>query len=88
MYIDFKITAWERVTIPDELKTEVLRKLKSGEITSSNTLYNAVDCEDLFYQIQDDSGSQLSVEENEGDETICAYDEMEEIFSNGKKIEL
>lgn len=41
MYLDFKISAWERVYIPKELEQEVLTDLKNGAILTSNDVIYA-----------------------------------------------
>jgi len=84
MYIDFKITTWERVHIEDEsLKDKIVAALKSGEIASSNDVFKfdmVADIETLY-----DSESQMTVEENGGFSTIEAYDwEASLLYENGE----
>lgn len=84
MYIDFKITTWERVHIEDEfLKDRIVAALKGGEITSANDVF-ALD-ENAGHEVLDEAESQMTVEENGGYSTIEAY-EGEDIllYKNGK----
>jgi hypothetical protein len=51
MYLDFKISAWERVFVPKELEEEVLKSLKDGQIQTSNDIINhfeGTERKDLF----------------------------------------
>ena len=83
MKVDFKITIWERVRVPDNLSEEVLSKLKSGEISSSEDLYNFL--EDGFEsEFLLETGEQLLITENDGQATIEVVDEKRNIiFNNG-----
>lgn len=83
MYIDFKITTWERIRIKDEsLKDEIVAALKSGEITSADDVFeldNDAYKEDLYYVEE-----QMTVEDNDGFSTIEAYDdECNLLYQNG-----
>ena len=83
MYIDFKITTWERIHIEDEsLKDKIVAALKSGEITSADDVYeldNDAYKEDLYYVEE-----QMTVEDNDGFSTIEAYDdECNLLYKNG-----
>jgi len=71
MYIDFKITTWERVEIPQELEAVVKNELAQGNITSAIDLFDLDDsmkCEKL-----PDFDEPMSPEENGGQPTIEAY---------------
>lgn len=86
MYIDFKITTWERVYVPDEQKDNVLELLKNKTIESSNDMYNELDAEQLSLEKLDEVEEQMTVEENGGMSTIEAFeDDGEIIFYNGEK---
>ena len=83
MYIDFKITTWERIRIKDEsLKDEIVAALKSGEITSADDVFeldNDAYREALYYVEE-----QMTVEDNDGFSTIEAYeDEYTLLYKNG-----
>jgi len=88
MYIDFKISTWERVRIDDSIKEEVLTKLRSGEISSSSDLYRFYTDDkfsfdpDIIYE----TSEQLSPEENNGMSTIEVYDNNHsDIWNNLQK---
>ena len=70
--INFKVTSWEGVEIPDEHLDEVLAALENGAIMTSSDLVEFVD--DLGgyseYEMIPESETQLTVEENGGDATI------------------
>jgi hypothetical protein len=74
MYIDFKITTWERIHIEDEsIKDKIVTALKSGKITSADDVYE-LDKDanrELLYDVEE----QMTIEENDGFSTIEAYDE-------------
>jgi hypothetical protein len=83
--INFKVTLWEGVEIPDEHLNEVLAALENGEIKTSNDLVEFVD--DLGghseYEIIAESETQLTIEENGGDATIEVIgDNYETIWVN------
>lgn len=86
MYIDFKITTWERVHIGDEsLKDRIVAALKSGEITSANDVF-ALD-KDADREILYDVEEQMTVEENGGCSTIEAYEgEAILLYENGERL--
>ena len=83
MYIDFKITTWERIHIEDEsLKDKIVAALKSGEIASADDVFKFDKVEDTetLYETK----SQMTVEENGGFSTIEAYDdEVTLLYQNG-----
>ena len=83
MNIEFKITSWERVIIPEELEEIVLERIKSGDITSSAELLEEFgDC--TFDGVIDEVTEQMSVKQNNGYSTIeVKGDEYEDIWKNG-----
>ena len=83
MEIDFKITTWERVTIPQELEKEVLKAIENEEITCSDDLIELFG-EDCFYEgILSDVSAQMTVEENGQNATIeVLNDKGDTIFDN------
>ena len=84
MYIDFKITTWERIHIKDEsLKDKIVAALKSGEITSADDVFEFN--EDADREILHETEShQMTVEDNDGFSTIEAYeDEDTLLYKNG-----
>lgn len=83
MYIDFKITTWERIYIEDEsLEGKIIAALKSGEITSANDVFEFDENADR--EILDDVDSQMSIYDNDGFSTIIAYNDKDTIlYENG-----
>ena len=92
MKVDFKITTWERVEIPEEYKDEVLAKLEDGTITSASDLFNFVPSDgkqmDLDCNQIEGTDEQMSVSENGGCSTIEVLDDSEfvgeYVFQNGE----
>ena len=84
MEIDFKITTWERVTIPQELEKEVLKAIENEEITCSDDLIELFGFEDCFYEgILSDVSAQMTVEQNGQKATIeVLNDKGDTIFDN------
>lgn len=78
MYIDFKITTWERVEIPEEREEEVLAKIKSGEVECSNDLWSMDMNMDLTYETLDDCSVQMTSKENSLAATIEVFKEKGE----------
>jgi hypothetical protein len=90
MHIDFKITGWERVEIPEEMEEEVLSKIKDGTITTANDIFalpNANPDGSLRCDMLPDVTESMSVEENGGASTIEAFADNQSgdlIFKNGE----
>ena len=79
MHVDFKVTTWERVELPDSLTEEqsesILDRIKSGIISTSNDLVEEVENlgKDTDYSIIPETEEQLSVEENGGSSTLEVF---------------
>ena len=71
--VDFKVTVWERVIIDDDKLDEVMAKIKSGEITSSDDLLNE-DCNAYFVGTVEETLEQMTPEENDNQSTIEVLD--------------
>ena len=90
MYADFKITMWERITIPNELKDKFVKKLKEGEITSVNEAYDIFGSEiNNNYELLLDTGENIFPEQNGGAPTIELHSDEnavidEIIWDNGR----
>ena len=89
MYIDFKVTAWERIYIKNRNKKNIIDNLLNGKIKSSNDIYNIEDIEnieeDCTFENVSDGNIQMSLEENKGKSTIEVYDDNGVlIYKNGK----
>ena len=84
MYIDFKITTWERIYIKDEsLKDKIVAALKSGEITTADDVFdfNKDADREIFHEID---SQQMTIYDNDGFSTIIAYDDEDTIlYQNG-----
>jgi hypothetical protein len=72
--VDFKVTVWERVIIDDDKLDEVMAKIKSGEITSSDDLLNE-DCNAYFEGTVEETLEQMTPEENDNQSTIEVLDD-------------
>ena len=81
MYIDFKITTWERIYIKDEsLKDKIVAALKSGEITHADDVFDFNTDREIFHE----DSQQMSIYDNDGFSTIIAYDDEDTIlYQNG-----
>lgn len=84
-HIDFKITIWERVKIDDDKVSDVINRIKDGSIMSSSDLFDVLDNDCFNEGILDDTGQQMTVEENDNQPTIEVYKNNEIVFSNDEK---
>ena len=88
-YLDFKITSWKRIHIPDERIEEVIQKLKeSGCDAPYDLLDEDEDKDDACYidscGIDLECEEPMTVEENSGCSTQELYDtDGEIIYRNG-----
>lgn len=83
MHIDFKVTIWDRVTIPKEMEKELVRKIKNGTITSVEDIYTTFpNNEDYTHELLHDTDEQMFPAENEG----CATIEVHEAEGNSNPI--
>jgi len=83
MDFDFKVTTWERITVPQEHEARVLKGIEDGEITCASDVWDICDDADLEYV--DVPSEQMSVEENGGEATIEVIDNGGiTIFQNNK----
>lgn len=84
MDFDFKVTTWERVTVPEEHEEQVLRLIKEGEITSAEDVFKYefdANCNKL-----DDTDVQMTPDENGGNSTIeVVGDNGSHVFWNGNE---
>lgn len=86
MYLDFKVTSWERVYVPEELSKQVEEKLKSGEIKTANDAIGLFEDKGVYYEGHiEEVEEQMTVEENGGCSTIELIEDDGEdpIFKNG-----
>ena len=69
MVVDFKITTWERVSVPQEMEKQVIDAIESGEVRSSTDLLDLFE-EVTFEGIMEETSEQMLIEENDGQATI------------------
>jgi hypothetical protein len=86
-HVDFKITTWERVSVPDDQLESIIEQIKSGEITNSSDLI--CECEDATFEgTIDDTQEQMTPSENDGQCTIDVFnDSGDSIFNNEPQAE-
>lgn len=85
MNVDFLVKTWEKIEVSDNIKDEVLEKIKSGEITCSNDICDNYPEED--WELKSESmieySEQVSLEDNGGCSTIYVFDdEGNDFYSN------
>jgi hypothetical protein len=61
MKVDFKVTAWETVNVPDEMSDKVLAAIKSGEVTNSTELCEKFDLHNNYEGVLCESTEQIPV---------------------------
>lgn len=77
MHIDFKVTTWERVEIPEGKEKEVLSKIKDGSISSGNDLFDLFnDDGNLTCDKLDDTDEPMTPEENGGSSTMEVWEQV------------
>jgi hypothetical protein len=84
MYIDCKITTWDRAKINDEEdKKIVLNAIKEGKLRNESDLAQ-LDI-DIEWETLNDVSENMTVEENDGFATLEVFnDENKSIHANGK----
>ena len=83
MQVDFKITTWERISIPQELGLKVIKAIQNEEITSADDLIEMFG-DDCFNEgILSDVSQQMTIEENDDNATIeIINDKGDTVFDN------
>ena len=74
MQVDFKITTWERVEIPQEYQDQVIEALKSGEVSTAEDLIQLL-AEATYEGVIAETDEQMTPEDNGGCSTIDVLDE-------------
>ena len=83
MQIDFKITTWERISVPQELEGQVIKAIQNEEITNADDLFELFGDECFNEGILSDVSQQMSIEENDDNATIeIINDKGDTIFDN------
>lgn len=85
MHVDFKITTWERVEIPENHEGEILEAIKSGKVKTANDIFDQFPSLDISCNKIHDVDEQMTPEENGGSSTIEVFEEngADDIWSNG-----
>ena len=86
-HLDFKVTSWKRVFIPDDKIQETIEKLKAGD---SDVPYDLI-MEDGYYESTSDNDQAceepMLTNENDGWATQELYDDNGKIlYSNSTKL--
>jgi hypothetical protein len=87
MKIDIKITAWERVQVPEDLEEEVLAAIKSGQLNTTEEILSFCENSGLGlaeWEVLPESEEYMSLEDNNGEATIEVLDSTETIYTNKK----
>lgn len=83
MQIDFKITTWERISVPQELQEAVTKAIANEEITCADDLIEMFGDECFNEGILSDVSQQMTIEENDYNATIeVINDKGDTIFDN------
>ena len=90
MRVDFKETIWYQVDVPEEHEQAILEMMKAGKIDDANDLVCALQELDEFLlgsgEHNLETGEQMSPLENDGQPTIEAFDDDENVlWSNEQK---
>jgi hypothetical protein len=83
MHVDFKITTWERVEIPEGKEPMVRDLIKNGLVESASDLFDHLD--DITCEKLTDVDEQMTPEENGGCSTIEIWEGVKNIWENGKE---
>ena len=82
---DFKITAWERVTIDEQYEEELLEAIKKGEVQTSNDVYYWAESKggiDIDCEVLDETVESMSLADNGNQATIDVMEEGESVWDN------
>lgn len=83
-HLDFKITSWKRIHIPDHLVESVIQQLKDGDCDAP---YDLVEEDEMYFNPggpDEECEEPLTVEENGGASTQEIYNtDGEIIYRNG-----
>lgn len=82
MHVDFKITTWERVYVPDGKEDEFMELLKNRSIESAFDMF--IQDENCWIERVDEADEQMTPEENGGCSTLEVYLDKctEPVFTN------
>lgn len=89
MYADFKKTIWERVEIPDDKEEKFIQLLNENKIQTVNDVFEQLEEENLPTENIEDTEDYMSLEENDGCETIEVYrNEHSRVWDNKNLFDL
>ena len=86
MQFDFKVTSWQRITVPQEQEEKVLDAIKRGDINTASDVYNFLADEgNVSSETLLETETEMTLEDNGGFSTIEVIGvEGESLFKNGK----
>ncbi len=87
MYVDFKITTWERIRIPEDEESKIKDGLITGELISGDDVFNALDVGNVEF-IDGVPSEQMDVSENDGQSTIELYNDGGDMLWNNETIKI
>lgn len=80
-HLDFKVTTWKRLHIPNDKIEEVIEKLKKS---GCEEVYDLQDIEEIYFEDLDEFEETMTPFENEGCATQELYDsDGDIIYHNG-----
>lgn len=83
MHADFKVTCWERVTIPPELEEEFLQKVKDGIIETAEDCFRQLSSNDLECTQLIETSECMTSEFNDGNPVMEILDDKDKtIYDN------
>lgn len=85
MYLDFKITTWERLYVPEDLQQEIKEQLENGNLQTANDVIHKYEHKGVYMEgYISETDETMSVDDNDGQPTIeLLNDDGEEpIFKN------
>ena len=87
MYLDIKITVWERFYIDQKNLTEeqLIDLFQSGKIKNIQTLYDQENELVSNSEVLIETGEEITLEQNQGSSTMALFDGAETIWENGAK---
>ena len=85
-HLDFKVTQWKRIYVPDDKIAEVIERLKSG---GDDEPYDLLEDEAFYYNpggVDEECEEPISIQENDEASTQELYNsDGEMLYCNGKE---
>lgn len=82
----FKVTSWEKVTVPEDKEQLLLDAIKNGDIRYSSDVHDLFASDDDVYpdcMLDPGTAMPMTVEDNKGRSTIEVMNGGELIYKNG-----